>query len=148
VPKRKANATAFRQWRSLVAGGGFEPPTFRLCDLTHLSMRVGLYLTLQRSQIPANANNSPPLTSKQKGCLAFPLRIHSYNPSAGIKHPRAFNASRNAGFVAAVSDLALIIRAATEGFDAHDGISPHFISVRSRTGSLGFWREPGFVLAR
>jgi hypothetical protein len=22
-------------------GGGFEPPTFGLCDLTHLSMRVG-----------------------------------------------------------------------------------------------------------
>jgi hypothetical protein len=42
--RRKVNATAFRQWRSLVAGGGFEPPTFGLCDLTHLSMRVGLYL--------------------------------------------------------------------------------------------------------
>ncbi len=28
----------------MVAGGGFEPPTFGLCDLTHLSMRVGLYL--------------------------------------------------------------------------------------------------------
>ena len=28
----------------VVAGGGFEPPTFGLCDLTHLSMRVGLYL--------------------------------------------------------------------------------------------------------
>ena len=28
----------------LVAEGGFEPPTFGLCDLTHLSMRVGLYL--------------------------------------------------------------------------------------------------------
>jgi hypothetical protein len=26
----------------MVAGGGFEPPTFGLCDLTHLSMRVGL----------------------------------------------------------------------------------------------------------
>jgi hypothetical protein len=25
-------------------GGGFEPPTFGFCDLTHLSMRVGLYL--------------------------------------------------------------------------------------------------------
>ena len=30
--------------KRLVAGGGFEPPTFGLCDLTHLSMRVGLYL--------------------------------------------------------------------------------------------------------
>ena len=28
----------------VVAGGGFEPPTFGLCGLTHLSMRVGLYL--------------------------------------------------------------------------------------------------------
>jgi hypothetical protein len=28
----------------VVAEGGFEPPTFGLCDLTHLSMRVGLYL--------------------------------------------------------------------------------------------------------
>jgi hypothetical protein len=28
----------------MVAGGGFEPPTFGLCDLTHLPMRVGLYL--------------------------------------------------------------------------------------------------------
>ena len=28
----------------MVAGGGFEPPTFGLCDLTQLSMRVGLYL--------------------------------------------------------------------------------------------------------
>jgi hypothetical protein len=30
--------------RELVARGGFEPPTFGLCDLTHLSVRVGLYL--------------------------------------------------------------------------------------------------------
>jgi hypothetical protein len=28
----------------MVAGGGFEPPTFGLCDLTHLSVRVGLCL--------------------------------------------------------------------------------------------------------
>jgi len=34
------NVWSFR----LVAGGGFEPPTFGLCDLTHLSVRVGLYL--------------------------------------------------------------------------------------------------------
>jgi hypothetical protein len=31
-------------WNDFLAGGGFEPPTFGLCDLTHLSMRVGLYL--------------------------------------------------------------------------------------------------------
>ena len=34
------HGTAFR----MVAGGGFEPPTFGLCDLTQLSLRVGLYL--------------------------------------------------------------------------------------------------------
>ena len=28
----------------MVAGGGFEPPTFGLCDLTQLSLRAGLYL--------------------------------------------------------------------------------------------------------
>src|SRR5450755_4333342 len=28
----------------MVAGSGFELPTFGLCDLTHLSMSVGLYL--------------------------------------------------------------------------------------------------------
>jgi hypothetical protein len=41
---QKANATAFSAVASVVAGGGFEPPTFGLCDLTHLSVRVGLYL--------------------------------------------------------------------------------------------------------
>ena len=44
---------------SVVAGGGFEPPTFGLCDLTHLSMRVGLYLhprgmlAIQSLRLPA-----------------------------------------------------------------------------------------------
>src|SRR5450755_1202059 len=40
----KANATRISTVAFMVAGGGFEPPTFGLCDLTHLSMRVGLYL--------------------------------------------------------------------------------------------------------
>jgi hypothetical protein len=43
VPKKRRTPLHFDQW-SMVAGGGFEPPTFGLCDLTHLSMRVGLYL--------------------------------------------------------------------------------------------------------
>jgi len=53
----KTGATAFRQW-FMVAGGGFEPPTFGLCDLTHLSMRVGLYfhprgvLAIQSLRLP------------------------------------------------------------------------------------------------
>jgi hypothetical protein len=30
--------------KSFIAGAGFEPATFGLCDLTQLSLRVGLYL--------------------------------------------------------------------------------------------------------
>lgn len=43
----------------MVAGGGFEPPTFGLCDLAHLSMRVGLclhphgMLAIQSLRLPA-----------------------------------------------------------------------------------------------
>src|ERR1017187_5504174 len=44
---------------------------------------------------------------------------------------------------AAVSDLVLIIRAATDGSFAHDGMSPQRISDSSRTGSFGFWRTTG-----
>jgi hypothetical protein len=33
--------------------------------------------SFQRSHNPANANNSRSLTSKQYGCLAFPVRTHS-----------------------------------------------------------------------
>src|ERR1700733_7519014 len=52
-------------------------------------------------------------------------------------------ASQNAGFVLAVSDLALIILAAPdESFD-HDGINPQRISDNRRTGSFGCWRMTG-----
>ena len=60
------------------------------------------------------------------------------NPSAGIRHLRDFNASRNAGFALAVSDLALIIWAAMDESFAHDGISPQRSSDNSRMGSFGF----------
>jgi len=63
--------------------------------------------------------------------------------SAGIRHLRDFNASRKAGFAAAVSDLALIILAAADASFAHDGINPQRASDSSRTGSLGFWRMTG-----
>ena len=33
--------------------------------------------SFQRSHNPANANNSPSLTSKQYGCLVLPSRFHS-----------------------------------------------------------------------
>src|ERR1019366_2300379 len=108
--------------------------------------QVSIVLSLasfQRSQIPANANNFPSLTSRQYGCLAFPAPPHPENPPRGIRHLRDFNASRNAGLVLAVSDLALIIVAAADGSFAHDGISPQRTSDSSRIGSLGFWRMMG-----
>src|SRR5271165_4727024 len=41
----RGSVELLNMWRfRLVAGGGFEPPTFGLCDLTHLWVRVGLYL--------------------------------------------------------------------------------------------------------
>jgi hypothetical protein len=43
--------------------------------------------------------------------------------SAGINHLRHLGASRNADFVHAVSDLALIIFAATDESLAHNGMS-------------------------
>src|SRR4029077_10041475 len=43
----------------MVAGGGFEPPTFGLCDLIHLSMRVGLYLH-PRGVLPIQSLRLPP----------------------------------------------------------------------------------------
>ena len=45
--------------------------------------------------------------------------------------------------MAAVSDLALIMLAATDESFAHDGISPQRIHDNSRMGSLGFWRITG-----
>jgi hypothetical protein len=47
------------------------------------------------------------------------------------------------GLVAAVSDLALIILAATDESLPLDGISPQRTSDSSRTGTLGFWRMTG-----
>jgi hypothetical protein len=62
-----------------------------------------------------------------------------------MRHLRDFIASRNAGFVAAVSDRALIILAAADESFAHEdeGISPQRISDNSRTDSFGCWRMTG-----
>ena len=54
-----------------------------------------------------------------------------------------FDGSRNAGFIAAVSDLALIIWAAMDGYSAHEGINPQRINDSSRRGSFGFCRMTG-----
>jgi hypothetical protein len=60
-----------------------------------------------------------------------------------MRHLRFVNGSRNAGFDAAVSDLALIIWAATDESFAHEGISPQRINDNSRRGSFGFCRITG-----
>jgi hypothetical protein len=76
--------------------------------------------------------------------LGFPCPRPLVKPvRAGIRHLRDFKASRNAGFVSAVSDRALIMPAAPEGSFAHDGISPQRISENCRIGSFGFWRITG-----
>jgi hypothetical protein len=75
--------------------------------------------------------------------LFFPLApIHKMH-LRGSGTCGIFNASRNAGFVAAVSNLALIIRAAEDASFDHEGISPQRIRDNSRTGSFGFWRMTG-----
>src|ERR1700716_1849955 len=56
----------------LVAGGGFEPPTFGLCDLTHLSVRVGLYL--HPHGVPAIQSLRLPQTSGLGSVLPYRLR--------------------------------------------------------------------------
>jgi hypothetical protein len=58
-------------------------------------------------------------------------------------HRRNLNGSRNAGFVAAVSDLALIIRAAPDMSFDHEGIKPQRIRDNTRRGSFGFCRMTG-----
>ena len=42
----------------------------------HVSTQLPLAF-FQRSQIPAKANNSSSLTSKQYGCFDFPILFHS-----------------------------------------------------------------------
>jgi len=51
---------------------------------------------------------------------------------------RRLSGSRKAGFVAAVSDFALIVLVAMGGFLAQYGMRPQCISDNSRTVSLGF----------
>jgi len=57
----------------MVAGGGFEPPTFGLCDLTHLSMRVGLYLH-PRGKLAIQSLRLPPLFRKLGSVLPYRSR--------------------------------------------------------------------------
>jgi hypothetical protein len=63
-------------------------------------------------------------------------RITLLDARSGLR--RHLRSSRKAGFVAAVSDLALIIMAAPDISFAHDGIKPHRINDNSRRGSFGF----------
>src|SRR6266700_5769223 len=128
--------TGIRWWTGAVTAFGIVVRIEQVSSVLPLA-------SFHRSQIPANANNSPSLTSKQYGCLALHILCHSWKPSAGIRHLRDFNASRNAGLVPAVSDLVLIRLAAADVSFAHEGISPQRTSDSSRMGSFGFWRMTG-----
>jgi hypothetical protein len=80
---------------------------------------------LRTPTIKTHASQLP--TRKPSPDLPFradlPLELWAV-PSAEIRRLRDFNASRNAGFAAAVSDLALIILEATDESPVHDGMSP------------------------
>src|SRR6266849_2623959 len=128
--------TGIRSWTAEVTAFGV------VVKIEHVS-GVLPGASFHRSQSPANANNSASLISKQKGCFDFPMRRHSQNPLAGTMHRRDFNASRKAGSVAGVSDLALIILAAPDASLAHQGMSPQRTSDNSRRGSFGCWRMIG-----
>ena len=52
-------------------------------------------------------------------------------------------ARRNAGFVAAVSDFALIVLVAMDEFFDQCGMNPHRMKDNARVGSFGFWRIKG-----
>src|SRR5581483_10428850 len=78
---------------------GMRSCTIRVTELAvvvrieQLSIAVP-FRSLQQSHIPANANNSPPFTSKQYGCLTLPLLFHSRSSgsrmgdeTAGKAHP-------------------------------------------------------------
>jgi hypothetical protein len=73
---------------------------------------------IQRTQIPANANTSHSLTSFDFQSLLLVARLRRNQAPAG------FQCTRNAGFVRAVADFALIIFAATDESLAHDRMSP------------------------
>lgn len=62
------------------------------------------------------------------GCLTFPSRFHSYQPSAGTRQRWRLIGLRNAGLLVTVSDLALIMRFPTEMLLAQLGTSPQRIS--------------------
>src|SRR5437763_8214935 len=61
----------------MVAGGGFEPPTFGLCDLTHLSMRVGLYLH-PRGMLAIQSLRLPPVSEAWFGIALSLTRRRSH----------------------------------------------------------------------
>src|SRR6202040_213182 len=62
--------TGIRSWTTAVTAFGV------VVRIEQVSTALPLAF-FQRSQIPAKANNSPSLTSKQYGCFDFPILFHS-----------------------------------------------------------------------
>ena len=57
----------------MIAEEGFEPPAVGLCDLTHLSMRVGLYLH-PRGVLAIQSLRLPPPFRGRGSVLPYHLR--------------------------------------------------------------------------
>ena len=72
--------TGIRSWTAEVTAFGVVVRIEQ--DLIHCPLG-----SFQRSHSPANANNSPSLTSKQYGCFAFPLRWSSRGPTLLLVPP-------------------------------------------------------------
>jgi hypothetical protein len=62
--------TGIRSWMAAVTAFGVVVRIERVSSIAPLG-------SFHLSHIPANANNSPPFTSKQYGCFVFPARCDS-----------------------------------------------------------------------
>jgi hypothetical protein len=82
-------------------------------------------------------------TIRPRASVTQATRTRRGRPACDVQTLRNFISSRNAGNVAAVSDLALIILGAPDMSFAHDGVNPHRIKGSTRIGSFGCCRMTG-----
>src|SRR5262249_52700027 len=102
----------------------------------NVSSEFSLSGSCQDSHRPAIARSSWVDLKIFHGCLVpLPRDCHSKNPSAGTIHRRSRNAFAKAGFVATVSDRALIICDPTSVSFAQLGTRPHRNNDASRVPS-------------
>jgi len=107
--------TGIRSWTAEVTPFGV------VVRIEHVS-RILPPGSFQVSHSPSESEQLTFVDLKAVRLLKFFGLLALIKPSAGMRHLRSFNASRNAGFAAAGSDLALIIPAALDESLAHQGI--------------------------